>query len=1454
MKYTGLEVAVIGMAVRFPGAANLQSFWQNLLANKESITFFTAEELQKEGVSLSVVKKENYIPAKGIISDIDSFDSSFFNYSPREALIMDPQIRVLHECAWHTLEDGGYNPHEYKKRIGIYAGAASNPYWHANILMNTNNGTIGQLLADKDYVCSRVANKLNLRGPAVFVQTACSTSLVAIHMASRALLTGECEMALAGGVSISIPNKVGYEYHDGMIGSGDGHCRSFDECATGTVPGDGVGLVLLKPLKSAIKANDRIYGVIKGSAINNDGDLKVGYTAPSFDGQVNVIKLANKIARIDPKSISYIESHGTGTKLGDPIEYKALQEVFEGCQEFPCAIGAVKTNIGHLSQAAGVAGFVKAILSLYNKTIPACLHFNALNPNIDIHNNSKMYVISKNEDWNPQQVIRRAGVSAFGIGGTNAHVVLEEFLDNKDRKIDESGVSSFIIKISAKSERSFIQNCQNYLEYLEGEEEFSILDFSYTLVRRKQFFHVGNSFVCKDKDEAISKLEDMLKNEVAASNFSIPQEEAYKTIFMFPGQGSQYSNMGIGFYKHLDKFKNVFDEGLEFFRELTKVDLKPLVFSGDVEQKKIYETRYSQPLLFIFEYSLASVLIDLGIKPDAMIGHSLGEYVAACVAQVFSYKEGIELVMIRGKLMQNMKKGKMLSVRLSRNEITQFLNTEICLAAENAHDNCVISGENNAIEKLHAQLNRESVQCQLLHTSHAFHSYMMDDMLDDFRKKIESFDLKEPKVPFVSNLTGKWCQQSDVMDPDYWVKHLRYTVEFEKGVEKILKNDNVITLEVGPGRALSSFIKRHKYKKNIKGAINFLSHANHNIDDYRYFLECLCQIDLLGKRIVFENLFSSQVPKLLSIPGYAFEQQNYNTLLTEGLAEDQNELRNERENSIDKINKSKKKLKGSELELYISDLFQRTLGVQGINDHDNFFDLGGDSLSAMDIISSVHEKFNVKLSISSFFEYASPHKVCDLIRNSCATDFKDIEPAIKKDYYSLSSAQMRLFIEHQMLLDSTVYNEPFEVLLEGELDIDKLFMAFQQQIDRHESFRTSFHVIGDQAVQKIHDKVDFQIDILDLENDNVDNVLDGYIQSFDLGQPPLFRVGLIKESESKNYLIIDTHHIITDGTSMLVFLDELIQLYYGKELPVLPIQYKDFAEWQMKDEVQKDILKQEEYWLNQLSNNLPELTLPLDFPRPLIRSFSGNVYYFEIERSLTESIHQTTGKLGVSLFMYLISAFYILLSKLCGQEDICIGTAVAGRRHAKLRNVMGMFVNMLVLRNYPRGGKRFVELLDEVRQNILKGFEYQEYPFEKLIDALQLSRSSSRNSLFDVAFVLQNMPNRSNDDRNANASVSDISSEQLKFTPLERDRGTSKFDLTLTVYESKDTLRFKFDYSADLFKKETIVQIANNYQHVLKTLVNDASVKLDDINFCTSVNSLETLEHFDSNDWIKELQ
>jgi acyl transferase domain-containing protein/acyl carrier protein len=873
-------IAIVGMAGRFPGAENVEQYWDNLRRGVESVTFFSEAELDAAGVEPELLRNPRFVRARGVMKDADLFDAVFFGLSPREAQMIDPQHRVFLEAAWAAMESAGYAPGESPApNVGIFAGASLNSYLIENATGNVEAlmaaGGFQMLLAnDKDFLATRASYKLNLRGPGVTIQTACSTSLVAVQLACQSLSAHQCDMALAGGVSVIAPRVSGYLYEPGMILSEDGHCRTFSADARGTIPGEGVGVVVLKRLEDALADRDHVHAVIRGAAINNDGFLKVGFTAPSVDGQAEVIEMAQAMAGVHPDTITYIEAHGTGTELGDPIEVAGLTRAFRrGTQRRGyCALGSVKTNLGHLDAAAGVAGLIKAVLALEHRELPPSLNCAATNPRIDFAG-SPFFVNTSLKAWETDgQSPRRAGVSSFGIGGTNAHVVIEEAPapapTGPSRPVQ-------LLTLSAKSEPALARASSDLAAHLTSHPELDLADVAFTLHRGRPLLPCRRVVIATSSEDALHALE---RKDVRRVISAMEPRKDRPVVFMFSGQGSQYVGMGRGLYESEPGFRQRIDRCCEVLAPVLGFDLRAVLYPDsaglEAATARLSTTAVTQPALFVIEYALAGVLMDCGVRPQAMLGHSIGEYVAACLSGVLGLDDALRMVATRGRLME-VPGGAMLAVPMAERDLATHLPSELSIAAVNGPAMCAVSGPVAAVEQFKASLAQDGVECLAIHAAAAFHSAMMEPILGAFTDVVRGVVLAKPSIPYVSNVTGTWMTADDAIEPSYWTRHLRRTVRFWDGLQEIARESDAILLEVGPGHTLASLARPASTPARPLQVISSMRHPNDPQSDGVAFQTAVGRLWLAGAPVDWSGHHGGERRRRVPLPTYPFERERH---------------------------------------------------------------------------------------------------------------------------------------------------------------------------------------------------------------------------------------------------------------------------------------------------------------------------------------------------------------------------------------------------------------------------------------------------------------------------------------------------------------------------------------------------------------------------------------------------
>src|ERR1043165_4161731 len=957
-----LSIAIIGMSCRFPGADNPTKFWRNLSEALDSVRFFSKSELHRSQVPDELVNNNLYVPASGHLEHFDLFDAEFFCFSNQEAQLLDPQFRLFFECAWEAFEDSGWVPGKIIKKVGVFAGTGMSLYAGNRIndyfstVLNTKSNFLNDfegpqvIISNKsEYLPTRISYKFNLKGPSVNIQTACSTSLVAVHMACQSLLSGECDMALAGASAIHFPIYSGYLYCEGGMYSSAGHCKTFSKNADGIVGGNGIGVVLLKRLEDAIADKDNIHAVIRSSAINNDGNSKVSYMAPSVQGQVEVLTLAQELADVSPEDVSYIEAHGTGTQMGDPIEVAALTQAFRRKTQRNqfCALGSVKTNIGHLDTAAGMAGLIKTILSLKNKAIPPLLHFSEPNENIDFEN-SPFYVNTQLMPWNCIKP-RIAGVSAFGAGGTNAHILLEEF--NKIGSNNKKTEQHLLFTLSAKNKVALEKYIDRLFTYLSvnSDDELNINDIGYTLNIGRLHFDHRIAFPINSVLELRKKLEFFSKNKCLIRQ--VAKNNLQQLAFLYSGQGSQYVGMGQLLYQDYKVFREALDICSALLETELGYSLSTILWvsAGDF----LIETRYTQPSLFALEYALTQLWFSWGIKPTVLMGHSVGEYAAACVAGVMSLEDSLRLIAARGRLMQALPPGGgMMVVFGSEEDVQPYLTSEssISIAALNGPRNTVLSGPLDKLEILVKHLNTEKrFEYQMLKVSHAFHSSLMEPILSDFYTVAKAIRYSSPKIPFVSNLTGAFVTE-EMVNAEYWVRHLRETVQFNEGMQCLHRLGHKVYLEIGPKGTLIGM-----GKDCIDGEELTCLESTNQRENCQRLLKSLGELYVRGYEVDWQGYYQEKKYQKISLPTYPFQRKrfwrNAMDVVTQKLQLDSNNKR------LSITNTLKKKI----AELLGMDFMDVKSDIP-------LLEMGADSIMLVSLIKILEDKYQVKLSIRLLFE------------------------------------------------------------------------------------------------------------------------------------------------------------------------------------------------------------------------------------------------------------------------------------------------------------------------------------------------------------------------------------------------------------------------------------------------------------------------------------------------------
>ena len=1579
------DIAVIGMGCRFPGANSLEAYWQLLVNQVDAI-----QEVPPERWDVNAYYDPNPSAIDkmqtrwgGFIETVDQFDAPFFRISPREASSMDPQQRLLLEVTWEAIEQAGIAPQSLAgSQTGVFIGISSNDYARLiqkqQLRPDAYSGTSHAL----SIAANRLSYLMDWQGPSMAIDTACSSSLVAIHQACQSLRQGDCQLAIAGGVNLILDPDLTITFSQAQMMAADGRCKTFDAKADGYVRGEGCGVVLLKSLDAALRDGDVIYGVVKGSAINQDGRSN-GLTAPNSQAQQSVIRKALVAANLSPSQISYVEAHGTGTALGDPIEVNALKAVFgsERPLDQPLGIGSVKTNIGHLEAAAGIASFIKVMLSLHHKTRMATLHCSVLNPLIDL-THSPLYVAIEGYPWEKQDQPRYKGISAFGFGGTNAHVIVAEAPAQKP-SVPKADRPYHLLTLSAKTQSALAAQVAQYHNFLADHPEVSLANLCFTANTGRSTFEWRTHFVVPSRE--------VLQHQFATvdpeqfSKAASHRADAGKCAFLFTGQGCQYPGMGQQLYQTQPVFRAVLTRCAEILVPLVDIPLLellyPALYPSDRSPDCIDQTRYAQPALFVVEYALAQLWQSWGIRPTAVMGHSLGEYVAACVAGVFSLEDGLKLVAHRARLMQALpSNGAMVAVLADEAAIALALApyaTQVSIAAFNGSKNLVISGMEQAVDCVVQTLESQGITTKRLVVSHGFHSALMEPMLADFERVAQEITYFKPQIDLISNLTGTQIG-TEAIAADYWVRHIRQPVRFTQGMTTLLKQGYNIFLEMGAKPILLGMAQRmdDATQSVSQDKRSWLPSLRAEEENWQTLLSSLGQLFVRGVEIdwlSFDQPYGYH--RLTGLPTYPFQRQRY--WFSDNLAPISAPIQasiqpcvqapNQAPMQISPFLQSRHLDRRSQILALLQDQVGKSLvgaGI-GVDPQASFLELGADSINLFETIQIVDKTFGIKVSVRQFFEElstlealatyldqslspaweppaamlpaiaSSPAAVSTLVSTlspHASQNFNEVfvkvdqlqhhlsaserttplvrviqdqlavlqtvmtqqlsalqnetlsgvggysapaqpelprpervlsapapapyapalpspaqisPPAIgslqipradRTQPLPLSFAQQRLWFLNQLEGSSAAYNLPFALRLIGQLKFSVLEQAFATLSERHESLRTTFcrssaqanTQAGTQDIQIIHPPAAISIEQVDLQ------ALDETAQAqavqhhsqqeaqycFDLETGSLLRVLLLRLKSDEHILLVTMHHIVSDGWSMTVFAREIILLYqtYANaqplRMPPMLTQYADYAVWQQQWLRGAVLQEKLDYWQHQLSGTLPVLDLPTDRPRPAVRSGQGKTLRWQISEALTQDLQRLSQQEGVTLFMLLLAAFKTLLHRYTGQTDVLVGTPIANRNQAEVKGLIGFFVNTLVLRTDLSGELSFRSLLSRVREVTLDAYAHQELPFEKLVEALQPERSLSYTPLFQVMFVLQNVP------------MQTLNLPGLQVERIEVESGAAQFDLTLELTETEQGLQAALSYSTDLFEAATLTRLQGHFQSLLESIVIDPTQPL----------------------------
>ncbi|MCB0117754.1 MAG: AMP-binding protein, partial [Anaerolineales bacterium] len=1466
--YAKEPIAIIGLSCRFPQASNPQAFWDLLRNGVDAVT-----EVPSNRWDVNAFHSENPDPGKvttrfgAFLDNVDLFDPAFFGISPREASRMDPQQRLLLEVSWEALENAFIPPKTLAgTRTGVFVGISSYDYSR----LQFNDHEMIDAYAGTGNAHSIAANRLSyvfdLRGPSMAVDTACSSSLVATHLACQSLRNGESDLALAGGVNLILTPELTITFSQARMLSPDGHCKTFDAGADGYVRGEGCGVVILKRLSDALRDGDNILALIRGSAVNQDGRSN-GLTAPNGLAQQDVIRYALADAGVQPEQIGYVEAHGTGTPLGDPIEISSLSAVLDnGETNNRVLVGSVKTNIGHLESAAGIAGLIKSVLALQNEAIPPHLHLKEVNPYLSLED-SRLEIGTYLRPWKRREEPRFTGISSFGFGGTNAHIIISDApkvtLSDSEESIlqtrgDHLERPRHIFTLSARSEKALLDLAQLTSGHLLNTQH-SLADISHTANTTRSHFDYRLALQAGTNEELKNHI-DAFTNDPALTPINRTKP---KVAFLFTGQGAQYPGMGRQLYETQPVFHAALDECAKILDPILDCPLFEILFS---EKDDIHQTQFTQPALFAFEYALAQTWLSWGIEPHAVLGHSVGEYVAACIAGVFSLEDGLRLIAERGRLMGALPHdGTMAAIFANADQITNLLQPyqdKVSIAATNGPDNTVISGDASAVQTILDELTKHGISSKPLTVSHAFHSPLMDSILDEFESTAKRMTFHAPRLSLSSNLFGGILEADFIPDASYWRDHIRSEVKFADGMQALSALEIDAFIEIGPAPVLLGMGKR--CLPDSKSA--WLPSARQNQDDWEVILNSLGQLYTQGADIDWAAFDSGYARHKVSLPNYPFDRQSYwietsskkpsvgnfaipapsLTPKSNGKSHPEHTVPNKVKSnghSHDKNLFDRAKLltaQPTEQQKMLEDLLQKgaakILGMQPsqLSLSQPLDTLGLDSLMAMEFKNSLDANLKIKLPISSLLQGPTlSDLVAQIMENldgvSETTSIPSAAENNGSSHYPLTHNQQAMWFLNQMMPEGISFNVSGAVRLLGDFDHDALRRALKRLMERHSVLRTTFHIKDGQPTQRIHAQLPLPLEekeAAEWTEADLQSKLEAYaFRSFNLENESAFRVVLFHRSAEETVLLLAVHHIITDFWSMTLFASEIMALYSaekrGTEISLPPLQttYGDFAKWRNEILAGPEGERHWEYWREQLSGELPVLNLPMDRPRKPVQTFRGATQHLHLSPALTKKLKEISSSNGATLYTTLLAAFQTLLHRYTGQDDILVGSAMAGRTHPDLASVMGYFVNPVAMRTNFNGMVSFKDVLGQVRQKVLDALDHQEYPPALLAERLHIShRDASRPPLFETTFIYEKA--HVDGVRSLNSVALGIPGERIEIDGAVLEsmsllQQPSQFDLTLMMAETGDALSASFIYNPDLFNAETITRFAGHFQNLL---------------------------------------
>ncbi len=1435
------DVAVIGMAGRFPGAADLRELWRRLELGEELLSHFPAEELETSSLVPDALRQHpDFVRSAGVLEDAESFDHDFFGVSPREAAWMDPQQRVFLECAWSALEDAAYDPARFAGKISLYAGAGASGHLlkllaHAGkdpaSLFEALGTTTGENLATK------ASFKLGLRGESLSVYTACSTGLVAVHLACQSLLMRQSDLALAGAVKINTPQKTGYLFQEGMIFSPDGHCRAFDASARGTVSGHGAGVVVLKLLEDAVRDGDHVYAVIKGSAINNDGARKVGFTAPSVEGQSAVISEALAYAGVSADQVGYVEAHGTGTPLGDPIELAALTRAYrqDSQRKGYCALGSVKTNLGHLDTAAGIAGLIKTALTLHHGVIAPSLHFSQPNPALRLEE-SPFAVATSRREWSRAQTPRYAAVSSFGIGGTNAHAVLGEAPLRAERGAGPRPVE--VVTLSARTPAALARQADALASALEADPSLRLEDVAFTRNLGRRAFEHRRALVAKDRPQLLEVLRGRSRTVPALTARELHSPEV---VFLIPGQGSQAAGMA----RTLAETEPLFGQALEeasmaVLRWAPSLDVRALL----AQSAALHEPRLGLPALFAVEYALARTWIGLGVTPGAFFGHSYGEYVAAHLAGVLSLEDAARLAVARGELMSRMPPGRMLAVALGVSQLSGMLESDCSVAAINGEERTVVAGPVESIARLAQRLGEQKVAAMELPTRFAFHSAAVEPLREGLLEVVHAITLSPPTRPLISSLTGTWATAEELTRPEYWARQMREPVRFLDGLKTLLAQGHTRFLEVGPDQGLTSLVRAHLTEHpELQGvAIPSLPRNGSSTSEAQSFAAAIGALWERGVPFDWSAWYGAEERRRVSLPTYPFER-NLCRLESKALSLESVAAPTVVAPAVVAPAATPVVVPDDEsIEAAVIGIWRERLGAIEIGLEDNFLELGGNSLMAAQMLTRLRERFAVQLPLSDLFEAPTvaglSERIRALLANSLPGKDRPVVPpllALPRDQaLPFSVVQERVWWLEKLSPGNPALNMTLALRLRGTLEVELLRQALDRIVARHEALRTVYPESPTPLFQVLPSlRVELPILAAMDETEALRLAREEAATPFRLHQDPVIRARLVRQAATHHLLLVTVHHLVSDTWSMVALARELLTNYQAllkgqpSPLPPLSHQYADYAHWQHRCLSEGAFSDQETYWRSRLVALPPPLPLPTDRPRLPTAELRSTRRLFQLPSTLATRVNALAQARGVTPFMVLLAGFKAVLARYSGTTDVVVGTPIGNRSRGELEPLIGYVAHALPLRTDLSGDPTFQGLLERVKETTLGAYAHADLPYEHFAREVEPDKDLRRARPFDALFILHA-------GFESRLSVPGLELELVNVPDAPAQFGATLSELSISMGEGPHGYEGTLEYAHALFDASTIDGLLGHWEQLLTAACEDPSLRLGSLPLLTA--------------------